>query len=167
MIILIGAFGLNGELGKEDGLPLWNLPDEYNRFRQLIRGYPIIMGRKSFDVIKEPLEGSLNIIITRQKNFRAEGAIVVHTIEDAIKAAGQHLKVFVIGGGDIFTLAIPYADKMELSRIDATFPEAEAFFPPFSQHEWQLVSSVKHEADKQHAYSFTYETWVRKRADTD
>lgn len=163
MIILVGAFGRNYELGKEDGIPLWNLPDEYNRFRQLIRFHPIIMGRKSFDVIEKPLEDSLNIVVTRKMDYDGKGAEVVHSIEEAFRRAGSQSDAFVIGGGDIFKLALPYADKMELSRIDATFPEAEAFFPDFSKDEWELVSQVRHGIDERHAYSFSYETWLRKR----
>lgn len=162
MIVFIAAVGANNELGRADGKPLWHLPDEYNRFRAMIKNHPIIMGRKSFDVIEHPLEDSLNIIITHQKNYHPKGAIVVNTLEDAIQKAGSSSEIYVIGGGDIFTLALPFASRMEISRIDSTFPDANAFFPEFPLRDWTLISSQKHEKDQHHAFSFTYQTWVRK-----
>src|SRR5690625_4617669 len=116
MIILAAAIGLENELGKEDGVPLWDLPDEYGRFRESIRSHPIIMGRKSFDVIEKPLQGSLNIVITRKTNYDGRGATVVHSLEEALKKAEPADKIYVIGGGEIFKTAIQIADKMEISR---------------------------------------------------
>lgn len=162
MIILAAAMGVNNELGKDDGKPLWDLPDEYANFRKQIKFHPVVMGRKSFDVIQKPLPDSLNIVITRKKEYNGNGAIVVNTLEEAIKAAQPAGTIYVIGGGEIFNIAINLADKMELSRIDGTFPDADAFFPEFSENDWQLTSSVKHEKDEHHAYSFVYQTWIKK-----
>lgn len=162
MITLIAAFGKNHELGRDSGKPLWQLPDEYSRFRLLIKGHPIIMGRKSFDVIEKPLDDSLNIVVTRKKDYDGNGAVVVHSLKDAIATAGDSDEIFVIGGGQIFSEAIDVADKMELSLIDATFPDADAFFPDFDKNDWELTSSVKHEIDDDHSYVFHYNTWVRK-----
>ncbi len=154
--------GQNFELGTDDGVPLWDLPDEYNRFRESIRHHPIILGRKSYDVVGSPLEDSLNIVVTRNKSYDAKGAIVAHSLEEALEKAGFGRDVFVIGGGDIFEMAIGVADRMELSLIDAVFPKAEAFFPKFSTNDWQLVHAEKHEKDERHAYSFTFQIWMRK-----
>lgn len=162
MIILAAAAGMNNELGKDDGKPLWDLPDEYNHFRAQIKFHPIIMGRKSFDVIKEPLKDSLNIVVTRNSHYNGHGALVTHSVKEGIAKARPADIIYIIGGGEIFKEAIKLADKIELSRIDATFPDAEAFFPEFSKDEWKLISSEKHGKDEHHAYSFTYETWVRK-----
>lgn len=162
MIILAAAFGKNYELGTGSGVPLWDLPDEYNRFRKSIQTYPVIMGRKSFDVIKSPLEGSLNIIITRNRDYNGNGATVVHTLEEALAAAQPASIIYIIGGGVIFQMAINMADKMELSRIDKTFPEADVFFPKFSTKDWKLISSDRHEADERHAYPFDFEVWMRR-----
>ncbi len=164
MIILAAAFGQNGELGKEDGIPLWELPDEYSRFRESIKSHPVIMGRKSFDVIEKPLPGSLNIVITRQTNYDGKGALVVHSLEEAVEAAGVDEISYVIGGGMIFQKAIKIADKMEISRIEGTFPEATAFFPGFSEKNWKLVSAERHEKDDRHAYAFTFEVLERRRS---
>lgn len=161
-IILAAAFGKNYELGTNSGVPLWNLPDEYNRFRKSIRSYPVIMGRKSYDVIKNPLEGSRNIVITRNPSYRREGVTVVHNYEDAVTAAIPAEKIYVIGGSDIFRIAIKTAGRLEVSRIDNTFNGADVYFPEISKEEWELVSSERHETDKQHLYPFNFEIWQRK-----
>ncbi len=163
MIILAAAVGRNNELGRESGVPLWDLPDEYWRFRESIVSHPIIIGRKSYDVIKEPLPDSLNIVITRQKDYDGNGAVVVHTLEEALKVAENKGDVFIIGGGGIFRLAINIADRIEISRIEADFPEATAFFPEFSTDQWRLISSERHETDEHHAYPFVFEIWERNR----
>lgn len=162
MIILAAAVGLNHELGRKDGKPLWDLPDEYNQFREHIRSHPIIMGRRSFDVIKEPLKGSLNIVVTRQKDYDGKGAVVVHSLGEALQEVESEKIIYVIGGGEIFKEIIGRADKIELSRIQGTFPEADVFFPEFSADKWQLITSERHEKDKRNSYSFTCETWITK-----
>ncbi|MBN9350800.1 MAG: dihydrofolate reductase [Chitinophagaceae bacterium] len=162
MIVLAAAFGLNNELGTEDGKPLWNLPDEYNRFRESILGHPIILGRKSWDVVGEPIPGSLNIVITRRTDYAGKGVIVTHSIEEALEKAGSNKSVYVIGGGDIFNLSMKYANRLEVSRIDAYFPDATAFFPEISKYDWKLTSSEKHGKDARHAYSFEFQIWERQ-----
>lgn len=162
MIILAAAAGKNNELGRESGVPLWDLPDEYARFRKSIIGHPIIIGRKSYDVIKEPLKGSLNIVITHNKDYNGNGALVVHSLEEALEKVKTEKIIYIIGGGYIFEMALPIADRIEISRIDASFPEATAFFPAFSTNEWTLLSSSKHGIDLRHKYAFTYEEWERK-----
>lgn len=162
-IVLAAAFGRNHELGTESGVPLWNLPDEYNRFRESIRSYPIIIGRKSYDVIKQPLEGSLNIVITRKKDYNGNGAIVVHNIDEAIAAAKPAEKIYIIGGGEIFKMSMEVADRMEISIIDQSFNGANAFFPSFSEKNWKLMSSEHHKIDGQHAFAFDFEIWEKRR----
>ncbi len=161
-IALAAAFGKNYELGTNSGIPLWNLPDEYSRFRESIRSYPVIMGRKSYDVIRKPLEGSRNIVITRNKNYKREGVTVVHNYEDAVTAAKPAEKIYVIGGSAIFRTAIQTADLLEVSRIDGIFSDADVYFPEFSKEEWILVSSERHAIDERHTYSFDFEIWQRK-----
>ncbi|MBW7890217.1 MAG: dihydrofolate reductase [Chitinophagaceae bacterium] len=164
MIILAAAMGLHHELGQESGAPLWNLPDEYNRFRQSIRNHPVIFGRKSFDVVKTPLEDSLNIVITRQENYDGHGAVVVHSLDEAIGVAKKEgTDIYVVGGGYIFDMAIGLADRMEISVIEARFPDANAFFPEFSTDQWELISSERHETDSRHAYPFEFQIWRRRK----
>lgn len=163
MIILAAAFGRNHELGKEDGEPLWILPDEYQQFRTHILHSPILFGRKSFEVLKKPLAGSLNIVITHQKDYDGCGAVVTHSLKEAIEVAGKAPKIYVVGGGSIFDMAIKVADRLEISRIEGEFPQATAFFPKFSDTDWQLISSRQHPKDERHAYAFLIEVWKRKK----
>lgn len=162
MIILAAAYGKNYELGRVSGVPLWDLPDEYWRFRESIKGHPIILGRKSFDVIKEPIAESVNIVVTRRKDFSHTGVTIAHSLGEAIERAGAADKIFVIGGGDIFKIAIKIADRIEVSKIEASFPEATTFFPEISPVEWKLISTEYHDKDSRHAFAFTFQVWMRK-----
>ncbi|MEH6763715.1 MAG: dihydrofolate reductase [Aequorivita antarctica] len=161
MITMIAAAGENNELGKDNGL-LWHLPDDFKRFKQLTTGHHIIMGRKTFESFPRPLPNRTHLIITRNKDYKKEGAVVVHSMEEALKISEKDDQPFIIGGGEIYKMGLPFADKIELSRVHGTFPDADTFFPSFSEKEWQLVSEVEHEKDERHKFSFSYQTWVRK-----
>jgi len=165
MISMIAAAGQNNALGKDNGDLLWHLPDDFKRFKKLTSGHPIVMGRKTFDTFPKLLPDRTHIILTRQKDYRAENCLIAHDIEKALKLAkasegGEEIKI--IGGGEIYRLALPYADKIELTRIHHIFKEGEAFFPTFDLSEWRLVKEEFHPADKRHHYPFTYQTYLRK-----
>lgn len=135
MLALIAALGRNRELGKGNDL-LWKIPSDLRRFKELTLGHPIIMGRKTFDSLpKRPLPGRSNIVITRDASWAHEGVIRAGSIEEAI-AAAQILpgneEVFVIGGAQIYALALPHADRLLLTEIDADAPDADAFFPEYA-----------------------------------
>ncbi len=161
MTTLIAAAGENNELGRNNDL-LWHLPDDFKRFKKITSHHFIIMGRKTFESFPNPLPTRVHIVITTNKNYGKEGAVVVHSLEEAIEKAASKKDIFVIGGGEIFKLALDIADKIELTRVHATFDDADTFFPEFSKEEWKLISEEKHEKDAKHKYAFTYETWVRK-----
>lgn len=161
MIILIAAAGANNELGKENDL-LWHLPDDFKRFKNLTLHHDIIMGRKTFESLPNPLPERVHIVVTRNKNYSKKGIIVAHTLEEAVAKASTSENTYIIGGGEIYKLGLKIADKIELTRIHASFEDADTFFPEFSEKDWKLVKSVPHPADEKHRYAFTYETWVRK-----
>ena len=161
MRTMIAAAGENNELGKDNDL-LWHLPDDFKRFKQLTSGHHIIMGRKTFESFPKPLPHRIHIVITRNKNYKKEGAVVAHDMETALKIAENDENPYIIGGGEIYKMGLPVATKIELTRVHGTFGDADTFFPKFSEDEWQLISSQKHPKDERHAYSFTYETWLRK-----
>lgn len=161
MITMIAAAGENNELGKDNGL-LWHLPDDFKRFKKLTTGHYIIMGRKTFESFPKPLPNRIHLVITRNRDYKKEGAVVVHSLEEALQQAKEDAQSFIIGGGEIYKMALPRAEKIELTRVHGTFEDADTFFPEFSKEEWQLVSDTQHEKDERHDYSFTYETWVRK-----
>jgi dihydrofolate reductase len=163
MIVLMAAIGRNRELGFGNKLP-WHLPDDLKRFKEITRGHSIIMGRKTYESIGKALPERKNIVITRNADYKAPGAVVVGSIEEAFKetgaAAGED--VFVIGGGEIYRLALPYADKMYLTFVDAEIP-ADTYFPEFNENEWRITGAVPHEADEKHAHRFVFKTYERKK----
>lgn len=160
MIIMIAAASENNALGKDNDL-LWHLPDDFKRFKTLTSGHHIIMGRKTFESFPKPLPNRTHVIITHQKDYQPDNCIVVHTVADAIAACPPEQDAFIIGGGQIYDLALPLADKIELTRVHGTF-EADAFFPEFSSREWELADEEFHPKDERHNYSFTYQTFIRK-----
>lgn len=161
MITMIAAAGENNELGKDNGL-LWHLPDDFKRFKQLTTGHYIIMGRKTFESFPKPLPNRIHLVITRNKDYKKEGAVVVHSMEEALKISDKDNQAFIIGGGEIYKMGLPFAEKIELTRVHGTFEDADTFFPNFPIAEWELVTNVEHGKDEKHKYSFTYETWIRK-----
>lgn len=161
MITIIAAVGANNELGKDNDL-VWHLPDDFKRFKALTTGHPIIMGRKTFESFPKLLPNREHIVITRNKNYKHEGVLVVHTLQDALNIAINDPQPFVIGGGEIYTMALPIADKIELTRIHATF-DVDTYFPELPLENWELVSEIYHPKDEKHAFDFTYQTFERKK----
>ncbi|AWG25142.1 dihydrofolate reductase [Flavobacterium kingsejongi] len=160
MITMIAAAGENNELGKNNEM-IWHLPDDFKRFKSITTGHHIIMGRKTFESFPKPLPNRVHIVITRQENYTKEGCIVVKSMEEALQIAPKNEEVFIIGGGEIYTLGLPYADKIYLTRVHGTF-EADAFFPAINLDQWKISSSEYHPKDEKHTIDFTYETFLRK-----
>jgi len=133
-ISIIAAIGKNRELGKGNNL-LWHIPEDLKRFKKLTQGHAVIMGRKTFESIGRPLPNRTNIIITRDSSFTAEGCKMYHSFDTVIEAINSGEinggEVFIIGGGQIFELALPYADKLYLTVVEGTF-DADTFFPDYS-----------------------------------
>ena len=130
---VIVAVAENGVIGREGAMP-WRIPEDLKRFKALTMGHPILMGRKTWEAIGRPLPGRENIVITRQKGFAAEGATVVHSLGDAMEHARARgaTDVFVIGGGEIYKLALPLAQVAHVTRVHASF-EGDATFPPLDR----------------------------------
>lgn len=160
MITIIAAAGQNNELGKDNDL-VWHLPDDFKRFKQLTTGHYIIMGRKTFESFPKPLPNRTHVVITRNKAYTKEGAVVVHSLDAALLKSASDLQPFVIGGGEIYTMAMEVADKIELTRVHGSF-NADTYFPDIDKDQWELITEVPHPKDDRHDYAFTYETWVRK-----
>jgi len=159
MITLIAAAGENNELGKDNEL-VWHLPDDFKRFKQLTTGHFIIMGRKTFESFPKPLPNRTHVVITRNKDYNPDGVLVVHSLDAALLKASEDEQPFIIGGGEIYHLAMEAADKIELTRVHGSF-EADAFFPEINNDKWALHSKEYHPKDERHHYAFTYETWIR------
>lgn len=159
-ITMIAAAGQNNELGK-DGDLVWHLPDDFKRFKALTTGHHIIMGRKTFESFPKPLPNRTHIILTRDKNYKTEGGIVVHDLETALATTSGDENPFIIGGGEIYKLGMKVADEIELTRVHGTF-DVDTYFPEIDESKWKIKTSLHHPADDKHKYSFDYETWVRK-----
>ncbi len=127
IISLIAAMAENRVIGRGNSLP-WDIPADMKRFRSITMGHPVILGRKTFEIIGRPLPGRKNIVLTRRKNYRAEGAIIVHDLESAFAACGRTDEVFVCGGGTVFHETISLAHRIYLTVIH-TVIEGDTYFP--------------------------------------
>jgi dihydrofolate reductase len=159
-ISLIAAMGKDRELGFGNKLP-WHLPDDLKRFKALTKGHAVVMGRKTYESIGMPLPERKNIIVTRDINYSAPGCLVVHSIEEALSAAGDDKEIFIIGGGEIYALALPLANKMYLTFVDVKI-KANVFFPDFDESEWRVTKTESHERDLKHEYPFVFKIFERK-----
>ena len=160
MITMIAAVGENNELGKDNDL-VWHLPNDFKRFKELTTGHHIIMGRKTFESFPKPLPNRTHVVITRDKSYLNEGAVIVHSMEEAISKTSIDEQPFIIGGGEIYKIGLTFADRIELTRVHDSF-EADTYFPDISLNKWELINEVFHPKDDRHKYAFTYQTWVRK-----
>lgn len=150
IISLIAAMGKNRVIGKDNSLP-WKLPEDMKRFKKLTLGKPVIMGRKTFESIGKPLPDRKNIILTKDKNYRAEGCIIAHSADNALKAAKTGKEIMIAGGEQIFREFLPKASRMYLTFIDKDF-EGDAHFPKYNQAEWKETKREEHQND--YSYSF-------------
>lgn len=160
---LLVAADEQGGIGLGDGLP-WRLPDDLKRFKQLTMGHHIIMGRKTYETIRRPLPGRTMIVISRSRNYQAPGCQVVQTLPQALKLArwAGESEAFIIGGAQIFALALPQAERIYLTRVHAITP-ADVHFPEVDFSAWRCVQTEPHPADERHAFVFTFEIWDRAR----
>ncbi len=158
-IILIAAIGENNELGKNNDL-LWHLPDDFKRFKNLTQNHDMIMGYKTFRSLPRLLPNRKHIVIST-KDLTSEESQLVYckNLSEAFASAITD-PTYVIGGGQIYTQAMEFADKLELTRVHGSF-EATVFFPEIPIEQFELQHSEFHPADEKHAYSFTYETYIR------
>lgn len=160
-LTIIAAASENNALGLNNDLP-WHLPDDFKRFKQLTSGHKIIMGRKTLESFPKPLPKREHIVVTRDKNYKPKfDCTVFHSLDEAIAFASNDDLSFIIGGGDIYRQAMPYATDIELTRIHSEF-EADTFFPEIDQTHWELVNSAYHAKDEKHPHDFTYLTYRRK-----
>jgi dihydrofolate reductase len=120
------------------------------------------MGRKTFESFPSPLPNRTSVIITRQADYKAEGCIVVNSLDEAIKACPQDEEVFVIGGGEIYNQSIDRADKLDMTRVHAAFEGADAFFPKIDIKKWELINQVFHPKDEKHKYDMAFQIYIRR-----
>ncbi|MCO6496511.1 MAG: dihydrofolate reductase [Chitinophagaceae bacterium] len=158
----IVAASENNVIGTGGGMA-WSLPDDFKYFKNTTWGFPIIMGRKTFESMENDLKGRINIVVTRDPSWSAPGTTVVHSVEEGIEKAKEAdtKEIFIIGGGKIFAETISIVNRIYITRIHAQI-EGDTHYPEFSTDEWERVSAREHPIDEKHKYAFTFEVWERK-----
>lgn len=156
---LILAVAENKVIGNDNKLA-WHLPADLKYFKNLTNGHHIIMGRKTYESIGKPLPNRTTVIITRNTAYKANGCIVVNSLQAAIAAAKNDEEAFIIGGAEIFQQALPVADVVYLTQIHASF-EGDTFFESLNLNEWQLTSKQRFEPDEKNKYSYSFCTYTR------
>ena len=162
IISLIVAASNNNAIGKDNQL-LWHLPKDMRFFKNTTWAMPVIMGRKTFESMgSKPLNGRMNIVITRQENYQATGVVLANSLADAYAKAAEadYKELYVIGGAEIYAQALPSANIIYLTRVDTTI-EGDSFFPALGT-DWILEEDYPQLADAKHKYPFRFQTWRKK-----
>jgi len=160
-ISMIAAMTEERVIGIKNTLP-WKLPNDMKWFRENTMGKPIIMGRKTFESFgAKALPGRTNIIITRDKNYQAEGGIVVHSIDEALTAAGDVEEVMIIGGASFYEQMLQKADRLYLTFVHASL-KGDAWFPEINNNDWNKVEKINHKKDDKNQYPHTFLILDRK-----
>jgi dihydrofolate reductase len=164
-VALVAAVAENGVIGAAGAMP-WRLATDMKRFRVLTMGKPVIMGRKTFASIGKPLAGRTNIVVTRRRDFAADGVLVAASLDEALAAGAEAAgetgagEVMVIGGGEIYALAMPHADRLYITQVHAR-PEGDAHFPPIDPATWRAVAREEVPAGEKDTASTTFVTYER------
>ncbi|REA57916.1 dihydrofolate reductase [Dyadobacter luteus] len=163
LISIIVAVSENGVIGKDNQL-IWRLPNDLKRFKALTLGHPMIMGRKTFESIGKPLPGRTSIVITRNQDFKADGILVVHSLEEALTEARkiEQQEVFIIGGGELYKQALPITDKLYITEVE-TVTNGDTFFEISNPEQWEEIERTVHQADDRHIFSFNFVNYSKKR----
>lgn len=159
-LVGVVAMARNGVIGRDGGLP-WRLPDDLKRFKAITMGKPILMGRRTWESLGRPLPGRDNFVLTRDRAWSAPGCRVVHSLDDALDAAGGAGDVMVIGGAEIYRLAWPRLARLELTEIHGEV-EGDTRLDIFDPAEWREVAREHHAADERHTFAFSFVTLERR-----
>ena len=159
MKAIVVAMDRHRVIGKNNQLP-WHLPADLKHFKKTTMGHHIIMGRKTFESVGRPLPGRVNVVISRNPDFRADDVIVVHSLDEAYRVAVGDEQVFVIGGSEIFREALPGIERLYLTLIDHSF-EGDTYFPELSLDDWILVSREDHQPDEKNRFPYSFVVYDR------
>jgi dihydrofolate reductase len=158
-VSIIAALARNRAIGRGNDMP-WRLPEDLKRFRRLTMGHAVIMGRKTFESIGSALPGRSNIVITRSRDWNPPGCVVVHSLDSGLARVGNPEDAFVIGGAQIYTLALPLAGRLYLTEIEREF-EGDAFFPEFDRSRWREVSRERHTSGGPEGFDYAFVEYRR------
>ena len=156
-LAMVVAMDKKGLIGADNGLP-WRLPDDMQWFVRQTMGKPIIMGRKTYESIPakfRPLKGRHNIVLTRDRSYEAPGATVVHTVEEALAAAGDVEEIIIGGGANLYAQLLPQTNRIYLTLIEAEL-DGDAYFPEIEWSTWRETFRQQHPADERHNFAFTW-----------
>lgn len=160
-LILVAALDRNRVIGKNNRLP-WRLSKDLKEFKKLTLGYPILMGRKTWESIGRPLPGRRNLVLTRQQDFKAQGGITVHSIDEALERVADRDRLFVIGGEEIYALCLPRALRMFLTHVDAEVEGGDAYFPEWDEDAYHQISETSFTADEKNQFDFRIVEYAKK-----
>lgn len=161
MISIIAAIGKNNELGKKNAL-LWSLSADMKHFRETTIGHVVIMGQKTFESIGVPLSKRRNIVVSRNEVFTHEGIEISKSLEDIIKLfENSKEEVFVIGGGEIYKQTIAKANKLYITHVDKSFPDADTFFPEIIPVVWNEIIHEEHKSDEKNIFPYTFSVYEK------
>lgn len=163
---VIVAMAENGAIGKDGDMP-WRkgLPADLRHFKETTMGHPIVMGRKTFESLpKGPLPGRTNIIVTHNESYSAAGAVVVHSLRDALsKEITESDRVFLIGGGELYRQCLEIADELHITIVHHSWEDADTFFPHIDIDMWTCDHNDYHPADERNLYPYSFTHWVRTK----
>lgn len=159
-IALVAALDRHRAIGRAGVMP-WHLSDDLRRFKALTLGKPVLMGRKTALAIGRALPGRANLVLTRAYAAPFEDQMVVHSLDEALAQTGD-AELMVIGGGEVYALALARATRMHLTEVDAATPDADAFFPAFDRRDWRETAREHHPADAKHALAFDFVEYERR-----
>ena len=152
----------NSVIGKNNDL-LCHLPADLKHFKELTMGHTIIMGRRTFESLpKGALPGRENIVVTRNADYQAAGAVVCHSVDEALHKASMPGERFILGGAQLYAATIDKVDMLHLTELHASFADADTFFPQINRDEWQEVERIDCQADERNRYSYSFVTLKKK-----
>ena len=160
ILSLIAALDRNYAIGRDGTMP-WHLPDDLKRFKQLTTGKPVLMGRRTALAIGRALPGRRNLVLTHADTAPFVGQQVVGSIDTAIAVAGEN-ELCVIGGGEVYALALPHAARLHLTWVDTAIENADVFFPHFDASAWREIAREHHPVDSRHEYAFDFVDYARR-----
>lgn len=159
-LAIIVAMARNRTIGINNTLP-WRIPEDLKRFKSLTMGHHLIMGRKTFDSIGKPLPGRITVVVTRNEALKIEGCIMAHSLEEAIKACAGDDEIFIVGGADLYALAMPWVETIYLTEINLDVA-GDTYFPEFDKTQWQELAREQCSQESPQALEYHFVTYDRK-----
>jgi dihydrofolate reductase len=159
-LAIIVAMARNRTIGINNTLP-WRIPEDLKRFKSLTMGHHLIMGRKTFDSIGKPLPGRITVVVTRNEALKIEGCIMAHSLEEAIKACAGDDEIFIVGGAELYALAMPWVETIYLTEINLDVA-GDTYFPEFDRTQWQELAREQRSQESPQALEYHFVTYGRK-----